>query len=133
MRNKANPMTGAERQRRHRDKRREELQALRAVVPATQQERESVAQVQRLAAQLDKATRTATALQARIEAMRAGEVELQALREAVRTLIPKLSPAAQQLARTHLQGCGAGQWLEQRPPPTEAAAAASNLTSHVFF
>ena len=39
MRNKATPMTGAERQRRHRDKRREELQALRfaleAIAPGT--------------------------------------------------------------------------------------------------
>ncbi|WP_162996041.1 hypothetical protein [Acidovorax sp. 1608163] len=49
-------MTDAERQRKHRLKRQRELQALRAVVPATPQERESVAQVQRLAVQLDKAT-----------------------------------------------------------------------------
>jgi len=132
MRSKATPMTGAERQRRHRDKRRAELQALRAVVPATAQEREGAAQVQRLAAQLDKATRTAAALQARIEAMQAGEGELQQLREAVRTLLPQLSPAAQQVARRHLQGCGAGQWLE-RPPPAEALAAPSRLSSHVFF
>lgn len=93
--NKPTPMTDAERQRKHRLKRQRELQALRAVVPATPQERESVAQVQRLAAQLDKATRTAAALQARINAMQAGEgnsqSELQALRESVRSLIPKLT------------------------------------------
>lgn len=129
---KTTPMTGAERQRRHRNKRRAELQALRAVVPATPQERESAAHAQRLAAQLDKATRTAATLQARLEALQAGEGDLQQLREAVRTLIPKLPPAAQQVARRHLEGCGAGEWLE-RPTPAEAPAAASRLTSHVFF
>lgn len=133
MRSKATPMTGAERQRRHRDKRRAELQALRAVVPATPQERESAAQAQRLAAQLDKATRTAAALQARIEAMQAGQGELQALREAVRCLIPKLTPAAQQVARRHLEGCGAGQWLNPPEAAAEAPASASRLSSHVFF
>lgn len=66
---KPTPMTEAERQRKHRLKRQRELQALRAVVPATPQERESVAQVQRLAAQLDKATRAAAALQARVHAL----------------------------------------------------------------
>ena len=81
---KPRPMTGAARQRKHRQKRQRELQALRAGVPATQQERESVAQVQRLAAQLDKATRTAATLQARIDALQTVERELQALREAVR-------------------------------------------------
>lgn len=126
-------MTGAERQRRHRDKRRAELQALRAVVPATPQERESTAQAQRLAAQLDKATRTAATLQARIDALEAGQGELQQLREAVRALIPKLSPAAQQLARRHLGGCGAAQWLSTPAAPAEAPAAASRLSSHVFF
>lgn len=126
-------MTDAERQRKHRQKRQRELQALRAVVPATSQERESVAQVQRLAAQLDKATRTAAALQARLDAMQAGEGDLQALREAVRSLIPKLTPAAQQVVRRHLEGCGAGQWLSPPAPPPQAAAPPSSLSSHVFF
>lgn len=131
------PMTDAERQRKHRLKRQRELQALQAVVPATPQERESVAQVQRLAAQLDKATRTAAALQARIDAMQAGQgnsqSELQALREAVRALIPKLTPAAQQVARRHLEGCGAAQWLAPEEPPQPAAAPPSTLSSRVFF
>lgn len=130
---KPTPMTNAERQRRHREKRRSELQALRAVVPATAQERESVAQAQRLAAQLGKATRTAAALQARIDAMQAGQGELQQLREAVRALIPKLTPAAQQVARSHLEGCGAGQWLSPPEAAAEAPASAPRLSSHVFF
>ena len=126
-------MTGAERQRKHRDKRRRELQALRTVVPATSQERESAAQVQRLVAQLDKATRTAAALQARLDAMQAGEGELQQLREAVRALVPKLTPAAQQVARRHLEGCcGAAQWLSP-PAPPQAAASSSTHSSYVFF
>lgn len=135
--NKPTPMTDAERQRKHRQKRRRELQALRAVVPATPQERESVAQAQRLAVQLDKAVRTAAALQARIDAMQAGQgnskSELQALREAVRALIPKLTPAAQQVARRHLEGCGAGQWLALNEPPQPAAAPPASLSSRVFF
>lgn len=130
---KPTPMTDAERQRRHRAKRQRELQALRAVVPATPQERESVAQVQRLAAQLDKATRTAAALQARVQALEAGQGELQALREALRTLIPKLTPAAQQVARRYLAGCGAGQWLAPEEPLQPAAAPPSTLSSRVFF
>lgn len=134
---KPTAMTDAERQRKHRQKRQRELQALRAVVPATPQERESVAQVQRLAAQLDKAMRTAAALQARIDAMQAGQgnaqSDLQALREAVRALIPKLTPAAQQVARTHLEGCGAGQWLAPEETPQPAAVPPSTLSSRVFF
>lgn len=134
---KPTPMTEAERQRKHRLKRQRELQALRAVVPATPQERESVAQVQRLAAQLDKATRAAAALQARVHALDAAngnsESELQALREAVRTLLPKLTPAAQQVARRHLAGCGAAQWLAPEEPPQPAAAPPSTLSSRVFF
>lgn len=130
---KPTPMTDAERQRKHRHKRQRELQALRAVVPATPQERESVAQVQRLAAQLDKATRTAAALQARIQALEAGQGDLQALRDAVRAFIPKLTPAAQQVARRHLEGCGAGQWLAPEEPPQPAPAPPSTLSSRVFF
>ena len=135
--NKPTPMTDAERQRKHRQKRQRELQALRAVVPATPQERESAAQVQRLAAQLDKATRTTAALQARIDAMQAGqgnsESELQALRESVRSLMPKLTPAAQQVARRHLEDCGAAQWLAPEELPQPAAAPPSTLSSRVFF
>lgn len=130
---KPTPMTDAERQRKHRHKRQRDLEALRAVVPATPQERESAAQVQRLAIQLDKATRTSAALQARLDAMQAGEGELQALREAVRALIPKLTPAAQQVVRRHLEGCGAAQWLSPPEPPPQAAAPRSNLSSHMFF
>ena len=130
---KPTPMTDAQRQRKHREKRHRELLALRAVVPATPQERESVAQVQRLAAQLDKATRTAAALQVRVQALEAGQGELLALREAVRALIPKLTPAVQLVARRHLEGCGAGQWLAADEPPQPAAAPPSTLSSRVFF
>jgi len=110
------PLTNAQRQRRHRDKRRRELEALRAAAFAAPQERERAAQAQCLAAQLGQATRSAAALQARLDALQACEGELQALREAVRALVPKLSPAAQQVARRHLQDCGAAQWLN-RPWP----------------
>lgn len=130
---KPTPMTDAQRQRKHRHKRQRELEALRALVPATAQERESVAQVQRLAAQLDKATRTAATLQARLDAVQAGEGDLQALREAVRGLIPKLSPAAQQVVRMHLENCGAAQWLSPNTPAPQAAVPPSNHSSHVFF
>lgn len=130
---KPTPMTDAQRQRKHREKRRRELEALRAVVPSSQNERDLQAQVQRLASQLDKATRTAATQQTRIDAMQAGEGDLQALRDAVRTLLPKLTPAAQQLARRHLEGCGAAQWLSPPAPPPQAAAASSILSSHVFF
>lgn len=129
---KTTPMTDAQRQRKHREKRQRELQALREIVPATPQERESATQVQRLAIQLDKATRTAATLQARLDAMQAGEGDLQALRSAVRALIPKLTPAAQQVVRRHLEGCGAAQWLAPTEP-TKAVAPLSNLSSHVFF
>ncbi len=131
--NKPTPMTDAERQRKHRLKRQRELQALRAVVPATPQERESVAQVQRLAAQLDKAMRTAAALQARVQALEAGQGDLQALRDAVRAFIPKLTPAAQQVVRRHLEGCCAGQWLAPEEPLQPAAAPPSTVSSRVFF
>jgi len=134
---KPTPMTDAERQRRHRQKRQRELQALRSVVPATPQERESAAQVQRLAAQLDKATRAAAEHKARADALQAGQggmqSDLQALREAVRTLLPKLPPAAQQVVRAHLQGCGGAQWLAPPAPPPQAAAAPSILSSQLFF
>jgi hypothetical protein len=89
--------------------------------------------VQRLAAQLDKAMRTSAALQARVQALEAGEGELQALREAVRAFIPKLTPDAQQVARRHLEGCGAAQWLAPDEPPQPAAAPPSTLSSRVFF
>lgn len=89
--------------------------------------------MQRLAAQLDKATRTAAALQARIDAMQSEQGELQQLREAVRALLPKLTPAAQQVACRHLQGCGAAQWLAPEEPLQPAAAQPSTLSSRVFF
>lgn len=135
--NKPTSMTDAERQRKHRQKRQRELQALRAVVPATREERESAAQVQRMAAQLDKATRAAAEHKARADALQAGQggmqSDLQALREAVRTLLPKLPPAAQQVVRAHLQGCGAAQWLAVPAPPPKSAAAPSVLSSQLFF
>lgn len=137
-RNKPTPMTDAERQRKHREKRRRELEALRAVVPSTQNEPVLQAQVHRLAAQLDKATRTAATEQARADALQAGQGSLQgdlnALREAVRTLLSKLSPATQQLAHKHLQTCGVSQFLQMpTAEPPRPAAAAPNLSSHVFF
>ena len=40
---------------------------------------------------------------------------------------------AQQVARKHLEGCGAAQWLAPEEPPQPAAAPPSTLSSRVFF
>lgn len=130
---KTTPMTDAQRQRKHREKRRRELEALRAVVPSSENERDLQAQVQRLASQLDKATRAAATLQARIGALEVEQGDLQRLREALSTLLPMLTPAVQHVARTHLESCGAAQWLSPQTPPPQAAAPPSTLSSRVFF
>ena len=104
-------MTNAQRQAKHRAKRQRELEALRAVVPSSQNERDLAGQVQRLAMQLEKAHKDAAAQQARIDAMEAEQGGLQALRDAWHSLIPKLTPAAQHVVRSHVRASPAAKWL----------------------
>lgn len=100
------PLTGAQRQRRHREKRRQELAALRAVTPSSHSEKDLLQQVQRLTTQLEKATRDAAALRARIDVLEAEQGTAQALRDALPAMLDKLTPAARQVARKHLEGAG---------------------------
>lgn len=104
-------MTNAQRQAKHRAKRQRELQALRAVVPSSQNERDLAGQVQRMAMQLEKAQKAAAAQQVRIDAMEAEQGAVQAMRDAWQSLIPKLSPASQHVARSHVQASPAAKWL----------------------
>jgi len=67
--------------------------------------------VQRLTMQLDQATKAAAAQRARIDAMEAEQGAVQAMRDAWQSLIPKLSPAAQHVARSHVQASPAAKWL----------------------
>lgn len=127
--------TNAQRQRKHRDKRRTELQALRAlrvVVPAAHDDGAAAAQVQRLTAQLEKASRAAAAQQLRIEVLEAEHGAALALRETVRALLPKLSPAARHVAIQHLQSCSAARWQDV-PAPAPPAPARSPLTPHLMI
>lgn len=133
---KGTAMTNAQRQRKHRDKRRRELQALRAAVAsspaASTQEHGLQQQVAQLTAQLES-TRAAVARQlARIDALQteqlAGQQAAQVLRDAWRGVLVKLTPAAQHVVRAHLQGCGAAQWLSAAPD-TPAQPAQPDMAS----
>ncbi len=115
-------MTNAERQRKHRAKRKVELQALRAVVPSSHNENDLATQVKRLALQLEKATKVAAEQQARIDALMAAQCAVQLVREAWHALLPKLTPASQHVARTYMQTSAAARWLElPTPPPARPA------------
>lgn len=100
------PMTGAQRQRRHRDKRRAELQVLRAVVPQSAHERDLQAQVQHLQWKLQTTARDLATAQVRSAQLEAAQTSVQAWQEALKTLLPKLSPAPAHVVRQHLQACG---------------------------
>ncbi|RYF01720.1 MAG: hypothetical protein EOO32_02790 [Comamonadaceae bacterium] len=115
-------MSNAERQRKHRAKRDAELQALRAVVPSSQNEHDLAAQVKRLALQLEKSTKAAAEQQGRIDALLAEQGAVQLMRDAWHALLPKLSPASQHLARTHMRASAAARWFElpAPPPPRQA-------------
>lgn len=113
------PLTGAQRQRRHREKRRRELAALRAVTPSTQSEKDLLQQVQRLTAQLEKATRDAAALRTRVEVLEAEQGTAQALRDALPAMLDKLTPASRQVARKCLEGAGLAP---KHVPPTATPA-----------
>ncbi|UCV00116.1 hypothetical protein [Acidovorax radicis] len=111
-------MSGAERQRRHREKRKAELQALRTggslalplPVPALRDD------AQALRTQLDATRKRCETQAAELTALRAKHeplaVRLQVLRTVLRALIGKLSPATRHVARSHLQETGFIEWLD---------------------
>lgn len=111
-------MSNAERQRKHREKRKAELLALRralpvpsaVVAPAPSEDAPS------LRRQLDAARKHCEAQAAELAALRAAHeplvARLQALRTAVRGLVGKFSPAARHVARSHLQETGFVEWLD---------------------
>ena len=106
------PMTNAQRQQKHRAKRQRELEALRAVVPSSHDERELARQVQRLTTQLAQAHKAAAQQQERLHALQHEQIAAQAMREAWHTLLVKLSPAARHVAQTHAESCDAARWLD---------------------
>lgn len=117
-------MSNAERQRKHREKRKAELLALRAgrslplplpapVVAPVAALREDA---QSLRTQLDTARKRCEAQAAELAALRAEHEPLLArlvtLRTVLRGLIGKFSPAARHAARSHLQETGFTEWLD---------------------
>lgn len=117
-------MSNAERQRKHREKRKAELLALRAggalalplpVVPAYPGSALGE-DAKVLCAQLDAARKRCEAQAAELAALRAEHeplaARMQALRTVLRGLIGKFSPAARHAARSHLQETGFIEWLD---------------------
>lgn len=128
------PMSNAERQRRHREKRKAELMALRAgaaaplsrhlalplpsaapaappvAVPALLDDSPT------LRLQLDAARKRCEAQAAELAALRAEHEPLVArflaLRTVLRAVLGKFSPAARHVARSHLQEIGFIEWLD---------------------
>lgn len=140
---KGQALTNAQRQRRHRDKRRRELEALRAAVvgPASDMQAHALQQqVATLTAQLQHQREAAARHLARIDALQAEQVadqqSVQALRAAWRSVLVKLTPAAQHVVRAHLHSCGATQWLSAAPdtpaPPAHPDMVAP-ARAHVSF
>lgn len=76
-------------------------------------------QVQRLTAQLEKATRDAAALRTRVEVLEAEQGTAQALRDALPAMLDKLTPASRQVARKCLEGAGLAP---KHVPPTATPA-----------
>lgn len=113
-------MSNAERQRKHREKRKAELQALRAggplCVPAAVPVAPSRDNAQALSLQLDAARKRCEAQAAELAALRAEHeplvARLQALRTVLRAVIGRFSPAARHVARSHLQETGFIEWLD---------------------
>ena len=128
------PMSNAERQRKHREKRKAELMALRAGAAASLSRRlalplpsaaPAMASVAvpalldgspALRMQLEAARKRCEAQAAELAALRAEHeplvARLQALRVVLRGLIGKFSPAARHVARSHLQETGFIEWLD---------------------
>jgi G:T/U-mismatch repair DNA glycosylase len=152
-RTKAEAMSNAQRQRRHRDKRRRELDGLRTAVanaPALHADERAHdqaqadalrRQVQQLTAQLQAARDTAAKHLARIDALQAQHATtqtadrqaVQALREAWLSVLVKLTPAARHVVRAHLHSCGAAQWLEPTAEARDTRPDSAPLGAHVFF
>ena len=123
-------MSNAERQRKHREKRKAELQALRAGAAAPLSLRLALPLPSALPVaasalpddspslrlQLDAARKRCEVQAAELAALRAEHeplvARLQALRTVLRAVIGKLSPAARHVARSHLQETGFIEWLD---------------------
>lgn len=123
-------MSNAERQRKHREKRKAELQALRAgaAAPLSLRLALPLPSAQPVAAsalpddspslrmQLDAARKRCEAQAAELAALRAEHeplvARLLALRMVLRAVIGKFSPAARHVARSHLQETGFIEWLD---------------------
>ena len=110
-------MTGAQRQRKHREKIAREVQALRASVPQKHDESALLYQLQSLRAQLARAEREHKATQERMAAMEVAEFSAQALREAVASMLRALNPAARTAATAPLKSAGVLATLPQAPAP----------------
>lgn len=128
------PMSNAERQRRHREKRKAELEALRAGAAAPLSLRlafplpSAAPAVPPIAVpalpdgsptlrmQLEAARRRCEAQASELDALRAEHgplvARLQALRTVLRALLARLSPAGRHTARSHLQETGFIEWLD---------------------
>lgn len=123
-------LSNAERQRKHREKRKAELQALRAGAAAPLSLRLALPLPSALPVaasslpddspslrlQLDAARKRCEAQAAELAALRAEHeplvARLLALRTVLRAVIGKFSPAARHVARSHLQETGFIEWLD---------------------
>lgn len=123
-------MSNAERQRKHREKRKAELQALRAGAAAPLSLRLALPLPSALPVaastlpddspslrmQLDAARKRCEVQAAELAALRAEHeplvARLLALRMVLRAVIGKFSPAARHVARSHLQETGFIEWLD---------------------
>lgn len=123
-------MSNAERQRKHREKRKAELQALRAGAAAPLSLRLALPLPSALPVaasalpddspslrmQLDAARKRCEVQAAELAALRAEHeplvARLLALRTVLRAVIGKFSPAARHVARSHLQETGFIEWLD---------------------
>lgn len=92
------------------------MAALRALTPSTHSEKDLLQQVQHLKVLLEKATHDAVALRARVQVLEAEQGTAQALRDALPAMLDKLTPAARQVARKHLESAG----LAPKPAPPAA-------------
>lgn len=110
------PLTAAQRQHRHREKRKAAFAALQAqatetgAVPRLQRENEH------LRAQLEALQRKhkeqAAKLSAATEQAPAMRDQLETLRRAIRTTLAQISPASVRVARKHLADTGFIEWLD---------------------